>query len=161
MSSQDDRFPKNSFGSSPEYGARFAEFANAVIPGGRGLVQQLFRAKQEALKGVAHILDAQIHELQHIDAAIEDRAKQPCPPTSAHPPRTGPSLGDVFQKASDLILAKRPKGSAGAEACARPSDRRAPPAGGGATDASSPAASTTSEATASPAPEPVEKISIS
>ncbi|MFP2956846.1 hypothetical protein ACLEPN_03185 [Myxococcus sp. 1LA] len=158
MSSQDDRFPKGSFGDSPEYGARFAEFANAVIPGGRGLVQQLFRAKQEALKGVAHILDAQIHELQHIDAAIEDRANQPCPPTSAHPPRTGTSLGDVFQKASDLILAKRPKGSSGAAECARPSDRRAPPAGGCTTGEATVSSTGTA---ASPAPEPLEKISIS
>ncbi|NVI96661.1 hypothetical protein HV824_00785 [Myxococcus sp. AM009] len=154
MSTQDDRYPQGSFGASPEYGARFAELTNALIPGGRGLVQQLFRAKQEALKGVAHILEAQIHELQHIDAAIEDRAKQAhTAPAAGQPHRSGVSFGDVLQKAGDLILAKRPKGAPASEACARPSDRRAPPA------------SVTSEAAtgtaSSPAPEPLEKISIS
>lgn len=157
MSTQEDRYPKGSFGTSPEYGARFAEFTNALIPGGRGLVQQLYRAKQEALKGVAHILDAQIHELQHIDAAIEDQAKQAHTASpECQPHRTGVSFGDVLQKAGDLILAKRPKGTTGSAACAQPSDRRAPPVSGTAPDSGSPAASASS-----PAPEPLEKISIS
>lgn len=148
MSTQDDRYPQGSFGASPEYGARFAELTNALIPGGRGLVQQLFRAKQEALKGVAHILDAQIQELQHIDSAIEDRAKQAhTAPAAGQPHRSGVSFGDVLQKAGDLILAKRPKGTPGSAECARPSDRRASPV----SDA----------AASSPAPEPLEKVSIS
>ncbi|QDE91107.1 hypothetical protein BHS06_20210 [Myxococcus xanthus] len=156
MSTQDDRYPQGSFGASPEYGARFAELTNALIPGGRGLVQQLFRAKQEALKGVAQILDAQIHELQHIDAAIEDRAKQAhTAPAAGQPHRSGVSFNDVLQKAGDLILAKRPKGTTGSEAGARPSDRRAPPESAPSPDSSSPAAASSS------APEPLEKISIS
>ncbi|WP_426752685.1 hypothetical protein [Myxococcus sp. Y35] len=179
MSTQDGRYPKGAFGSSPVYAARFAELTNAVIPGGRGFVQQLFRAKQEALKGVAHLVEAQIQELEHIDSAIEDRAKQPpAPPAAApsaasHPPKPVMSLGEVFQKASDLFLSKRPKSATGATipgVCARPSDRRAPPAASGGPTASSsapgcPVSSGTSVGGAgvivTPAAEPLEKISIS
>ncbi|GHG75431.1 hypothetical protein [Comamonas sp. JC664] len=177
MSTQDGRFPKGAFGNSPVYAARIADLTNAVIPGGREFVQQLFRAKQEALKGVAHLVDAQIQELAHIDSAIEDRAKQP--PVSpaqhaqaaSHPPKPGMSLSDVLKQASDLFMSKRPKSASGATvpaACARPSDRRAPlpapgpVASGGAAECPVTSSSTSAtSAEVSPAPEPLEKISIS
>lgn len=177
MSTQDGRHPQGAFGNSPEYAARIAELTNAVVPGGRGFVQQLFRAKQEALKGVAHLLDAQLQELEHIDAAIEDRAKRPPappPPAASQPPKPVMSLREVLQKAGDLFMSKRPKGAASATipaACARPSDRRAPlpsaPASGPAVacpveeGAAAPSNPSGASASVSAAPEPLEKISIS
>ncbi|AKQ65684.1 hypothetical protein A176_002596 [Myxococcus hansupus] len=156
------------------YAARIADLTNAVIPGGREFVQQLFRAKQEALKGVAHLVDAQIQELAHIDSAIDDRAKQPPVQPAPHaqaasrPPKPVMSLGEAFQKASDLFMSKRPKSASGATipaACARPSDRRAPPsASAPVAPAECPVSSSSTSAPSadvSPAPEPLEKISIS
>ncbi|GEN10595.1 hypothetical protein SAMN05443572_103234 [Myxococcus fulvus] len=69
---QNRRLPKDFFRleTQPEEGARVAEVVDAVIPGGKGFIQQLFRAKKDVLQGVSHLLQAQIHELEHIDSAI-------------------------------------------------------------------------------------------
>ncbi|MBU8897890.1 hypothetical protein DRW03_28475 [Corallococcus sp. H22C18031201] len=77
MTSQNKRLPKGFFRleTQPEEGAQVAGFVDAVIPGGRGFVQQLYRAKRDFLQGVSHLLDAQIHELEHIDTAIQDDAR--------------------------------------------------------------------------------------
>ncbi|MFY2563664.1 hypothetical protein ACN469_39080 [Corallococcus terminator] len=62
------------FETQPEEGAKVAEVVDAVVPGGRGFVQQLFRAKRDLLQGFSHLLQAQIHELEHIDSAIQTGA---------------------------------------------------------------------------------------
>ncbi|NVJ21064.1 MULTISPECIES: hypothetical protein [Myxococcus] len=73
MTWQKKRLPKGFFRleTQPEEGAKVAEVVDAVIPGGKGFIQQLFRAKRDVLQAVSHLLQAQIHELEHIDSAIQ------------------------------------------------------------------------------------------
>ncbi|AGC47281.1 hypothetical protein MYSTI_06008 [Myxococcus stipitatus DSM 14675] len=73
MTRQKQRLPKDffRFETQPEEGAKVAEVVDSVIPGGRGFIQQLFRAKRDVLQGVSHLLQAQIRELEHIDMAIQ------------------------------------------------------------------------------------------
>jgi hypothetical protein len=49
--------------------------ADAFVPGGRGFVQHLFRAKRELLQGVSELISAQIKELNKIDSAIGDESR--------------------------------------------------------------------------------------
>ncbi|ATB40496.1 hypothetical protein CYFUS_005945 [Cystobacter fuscus] len=147
MSSQNKGYSRGMFRAAPEDGAQLADFAEVVVPGGRGFVQHLFRAKKDFLKGVSHLLDAQINELEHIDAAIQDESRR-SPPASAsgpapaarmgahmgaHKPRSYMrvmSFGEIMDKAKEVLYAK----STGATPPAvvpeppKPSTAAAPPA---------------------------------
>lgn len=88
MNRQKQRLPKDffRFETQPEEGAKVAEVVDSVIPGGRGFIQQLFRAKKDVLQGVAHLLQAQIRELEHIDLAIQGEPRPgPGRTVSSHP----------------------------------------------------------------------------
>ncbi len=156
MSMQNKGLPSGPFRTAPENGAKLAEFANTLIPGGRGFVQQLFRAKKEVLQGISHLVEAQIDELEHIDSTIQDWARQPpAPPTqgaASRPSTRVMSMGEIMQKAADMFLAKKPKSAArqAIPAANKPSEMRAPPASAGSSGNSP-----------GPATEAPEKIAIS
>ncbi|WPB81672.1 hypothetical protein KYC5002_21460 [Archangium violaceum] len=155
MSSQNKGYSSGMFRTEPENGAQVADFAEAVVPGGRGFVQQLFRAKKDFLKGVSHLIDAQISELEHIDTAIQDESRRGPPasvtasgPASAAHMRAPQgrsymriwSLGEIVDKAKEALYEKstgaRPPESQGAArpfmpAPPNPSVVAAPSASGG------------------------------
>ncbi|EPX55245.1 hypothetical protein D187_009452 [Cystobacter fuscus DSM 2262] len=151
------------FRTAPENGAQVADFAEAVIPGGRGFVQQLFRARKDLLKGVSHLIDAQINELEHIDAAIQDESRR-SPPASASGPAPAAhmgthkhrsymrvmSLGEIVDKTKEVLYAK----------CtgARPPVMSEPPKP--STAAAPPAAPPANEGNPGEAAKPPEKIII-
>jgi hypothetical protein len=127
MSSQNSRYSKGLFRTMPEQGAQVADLAETLIPGGRGFVQQLFRAKKDFLQGVSHLIDAQIHELEGIDSAISDESRRPPPPPPPpqgmgmgmgmgmkmpRPSMPGMSMGEVLKKAGEMLFWK-PKRSHG------------------------------------------------
>jgi hypothetical protein len=110
MSSQNKRFSRGLFRTKPEDGALLADVAEALVPGGRGFVQQLFRAKRDILKGVSHLIEAQLDELEHIDSAIQDKSRRdsapPAPKMSSRSPIPVMSLGEIMQKAGEVFTGK-------------------------------------------------------
>jgi hypothetical protein len=172
MSTQNSRFSKGLFQTMPEDGAQIADLAETLVPGGRGFVQQMFRAKKDLLKGVSHLLDAQIRELDGIDSAIADEARRrpPAPPppspTTPHRPVTpGLSMGEVLKRAGEMLFWK-PKSShsysnpASARQYMPESLRPSTPASAPSTPSASTTTASASSAGNPPAIEAPEKIKI-
>nr|CAQ34924.1 TPA: hypothetical protein [Stigmatella aurantiaca DW4/3-1] len=130
--------------------------AEALVPGGRGFVQQLFRAKKDLLKGISHLIEAEINELDQIDTAIKDgpqpRAESSAAPgTLACPPGRVMTIKQMMERAGAYYgsrYTRRPDLTSSSKPCAQ-----------GAAPQST-AASTPENASGKPSAEGPEKIKI-
>ncbi|MDC0708169.1 hypothetical protein POL68_06780 [Stigmatella sp. ncwal1] len=114
MSWHNVRFPQGFFRITalPEEGAQVADVAEALVPGGRGFVQQLFRAKKDLLKGISHLIEAEINELDKIDTALADesrpRADGRMMTIKQMMERVGASYGSKYSRRPDLTSCSKP-----------------------------------------------------
>ncbi|MCE9672541.1 hypothetical protein LY474_32510 [Myxococcus stipitatus] len=129
MTSNDRRLPRGFFRleTQPEEGARIADIVDAVIPGGKGFVQQLFRAKKDVLQAFTHLLQAQVRELEDIDTAIKDSEGADAPSARREPnlsPRMR-TIKEMMQEASAKWREQAPR--PGAPPAQEPPAQGAPP----------------------------------
>ncbi|MCP3102828.1 hypothetical protein LZ198_28520 [Myxococcus sp. K15C18031901] len=126
MTWNDRRLPRGFFRleTQPEEGARIADVVDAVIPGGKGFVQQLFRAKKDVLQAFSHLLQAQVRELENIDTAIQDGEREGSASSSGGKgPGLSPRMRTIKEMMQEASARRREQ-----DASAGPPPPQSPPA---------------------------------